>query len=109
MGAREGHGAECLPQAVPITSQIPHSLPTPTYTLLPLRGLCALPLNLHRPSHLLLKQMLEMTQFHDALHFRLALLGKEAHSAAGLPVESREGPPCKKTLQPHWSLSSYCD
>ena len=28
---------------------------------------------------------------------------------AGLPVESRSEPPCKKILQPRWSVSSYCD
>ena len=100
MGACEGHRAERLPQAVPITSRIPHSLLTPTYTLLPRRGLCALPVNLHRPSYLLLKQMLEMTRFHDALRFRLALVGKEAHSARRAPSGVREGPPCRKTLRP---------
>lgn len=48
-------------------------------------GLCALPLNLHGPSHLLLKQMLETTRYHGALHFHLALSGREAHSPRWAP------------------------
>lgn len=68
-----------------------HILLTPTHTLLPLRGLCTPPSNLHRPSHLPLKQMLEMTQFPDARHLRLALLGKEAHSARWAPSGVKGG------------------
>lgn len=44
MDACEGHRADCLPQVVPITSRIPRSLLTPTYTLLPLRGSVRAPL-----------------------------------------------------------------
>lgn len=48
-------------------------------------GLCTLPVNLHGPSHLLLRQMLQMTRYHGALHFRLALLGREAHGPRWAP------------------------